>query len=243
MCHRNDSHPPASARAGVVGEAADLPLTSADGARLMAYLAFPERLTAKAAVVLPDIRGLHGFYRSFARRLAEAGIAAVAIDYYGRVLPDGPRDAPLEEMFPLVRGLAPEQVAADAGAAAGLLRSRGAEAVFAVGFCFGGSKAWTQSAFDDRLAGCAGFYGRPEDCRPFLADLRGPMLLLVAGADALTPVADFRAFDAELSAAGVGHEMIVYDGAPHGFFDATTGHEDACADAWRRLLNFMDVTP
>ena len=34
--------------------------------------------------------------------------------------------------------------------------------VITVGFCFGGSHAWRQSAGDLDLAGSAGFYGRPS---------------------------------------------------------------------------------
>lgn len=236
MCHTDGSRPPAAPIAGGLAEATETHLTSADGIEFMAYHARPAHPSGQAAVVLPDFRGLHDFYRLFARRLAGAGIEAIAIDYYGRSLPDGSRDEPMERMFPLLMELTAEQVAADARAAADELRAAGA--VFSIGFCFGGSQAWNQSAFDHGLAGCVGFYGRPDDCRPYLADLRVPMLLLVAGADAMTPVADFHAFDRELS--GVDHAMVVYDGAPHGFFDAAAGHEDTCADAWRRLLGFLD---
>ncbi len=34
--------------------------------------------------------------------------------------------------------------------------------------------------------------------------------------------------------------MIVYPGAPHGFFDVTADeHAAACADAWSRVLRFL----
>jgi carboxymethylenebutenolidase len=66
-----------------------------------------------------------------------------------------------------------------------------------------------------------------------------PLLLLVGGADAATPVEEFEALDARLIAAGVPHEMHVYDGAPHSFFDRGFAEwRDACADAWVRILDF-----
>ncbi len=35
---------------------------------------------------------------------------------------------------------------------------------------------------------------------------------------------------------------VIYDGAPHSFFDrAMSDHEEACADAWRLVLRFMAV--
>jgi carboxymethylenebutenolidase len=36
---------------------------------------------------------------------------------------------------------------------------------------------------------------------------------------------------------------VTYPGAPHSFFDRTFAeHEDACADAWRRVLGFMKTS-
>jgi carboxymethylenebutenolidase len=33
---------------------------------------------------------------------------------------------------------------------------------------------------------------------------------------------------------------VVYEGAPHSFFDRTfTEHQEACADAWRQMLDFV----
>jgi carboxymethylenebutenolidase len=241
VCHGDDSRPPAPPRAGAVAEAADLHLTSADGTRFMAYVARPERPGGAAAVILPDLRGLHGFYKGFAERMAEAGITAIAIDYFGRELGDGERNGTPEQMMPLVMGLAPEQVAADVAAAVEHVRGLdGVDDVFAVGFCFGGSQAWLQSALTPGLAGCIGFYGRPADVRPFLARLETPMLLLAGTEDMLTPAEDFRAFGGELDDVGVEHELVLYDGAPHAFFDVAAGDWAAeCADAWERLLSFV----
>lgn len=256
MCHADDATPPAPPRSGAVAGAGDLHLAGADGTRLMAYHARPARRPPASAdrgvgqvwgrqpgvVVLPDVRGLHRFYKAFAQRLAEAGFPAVAVDYYARELPDGPRDGSMEEMMPLAGGLGPEQVAADARAASDHLRSQGVDTVFTLGFCVGGSHSWIQSAFDHRLAGCVGFYGLPDDARPYMNDMRAPLLLLGAGADVLTPTEDFRAFDEELSAAGVEHSAVLYDGAPHAFFDhSASEHEQACDDAWRCVLDFIDT--
>ena len=36
--------------------------------------------------------------------------------------------------------------------------------------------------------------------------------------------------------------MVIYDGAPHSFFDRTFAeHEAACDDAWRQILGFVGV--
>jgi carboxymethylenebutenolidase len=112
--------------------------------------------------------------------------------------------------------------------------------VFTVGFCFGGSSSWNQSALNPHLNGCIGFYGRPPRSAPYIAKMKAPLLLLIAGADAATPLEASRDFEGQLKAAKVAHEMHIYEGAPHSFFDRTFEQwKDACDDAWRRILAFV----
>ena len=77
----------------------------------------------------------------------------------------------------------------------------------------------------------------------FKAALAAFALLLgasVAGADAATPQEESQRFDRELTQAGVPHRTVVYEGAPHSFFDRTFAeHREACEDAWRQMLDFM----
>ena len=48
-------------------------------------------------------------------------------------------------------------------------------------------------------------------------------------------------FERGLEDAGIEKEVVVYPGAPHSFFDRTSDeHAEACADAWRRVLGFLD---
>ena len=62
----------------------------------------------------------------------------------------------------------------------------------------------------------------------------------MAGADQVIPVEDVRAFEQALEAAGVEHEIAIYDGAPHSFFDRKFAEfADASDDAWRRVLAFV----
>jgi carboxymethylenebutenolidase len=70
--------------------------------------------------------------------------------------------------------------------------------------------------------------------------MKAPLLLLVAGADAATPLEVAHEFERKLGAAGVPHEQHIYDGAPHSFFDRTYEQwKDAGDDAWRRILDFV----
>ena len=73
------------------------------------------------------------------------------------------------------------------------------------------------------------------------ADLEAPILALQAGDDQHITAEHNAAFDAALTAAGVEHEVVTYDGAPHSFFDRKQeGFADASEDAWTRVLAFID---
>ncbi|HYM97603.1 MAG TPA: dienelactone hydrolase family protein, partial [Candidatus Sulfotelmatobacter sp.] len=222
MCYSDDARVPLPPISGGAADQGDMTLTSADGTKLMAYFARASEPSGAGMVVMPDVRGLHHFYKELAQRFAEAGIDAVAIDYFARTAPDGDRSEAFEYM-PHVEKTTQESIAADVAAAADYLRSKdggAVKSVFRVGFCFGGSSSWNQSALQSHLDGAIGFYGRPERTEPFMSKMKAPLLMLIAGAD-FTPQEAFQDFDRKLTAAGVKHEMHVYEGAPHSFFDRT----------------------
>jgi len=241
MCYSDDARPPLPPVGGAAAEQGDLHLTAADGNRMMAHFARAGEPTGAGMVILPDVRGLHSFYKELAQRFAEAGIDAVAIDYFGRTAGDGGRDEEWD-FRTHVQQTTPEGIAADTRAAVEFMRSGqmgDVRAVFTVGFCFGGANSWRQSAEGHGLAGCVGFYGVPARVRDAIPQMEAPLLLLVAGAD-FTPQEEFQKFDGELSDAGVPHRMVVYENAPHSFFDRSFAeHADACADSWRQILDFV----
>ena len=242
MCHSDESRPPLPPISGAAADHGDFTLTSADGARFGAHFARASKPTGAGMVVLPDVRGLHQFYKELAQRFAEAGIDAVAIDYFGRTAGIGDRSERFEHMSHVER-TTPDGIAADTAAAIKYLKSKeggAVRSVFTVGFCFGGSNSWNQSAFQPDLNGAIGFYGRPVRSEPYLSKMKAPLLLLIAGADAATTPEQNQEFERKLKAAGVPHEMHVYPGAPHSFFDRSFAQwKDACDDAWRRILDFV----
>ena len=71
--------------------------------------------------------------------------------------------------------------------------------------------------------------------------MQAPILALQAGADANITAEDNAAFDEALTAANVEHEVVTYPGAPHSFFDRKQDEfADASADAWERVLAFVE---
>jgi carboxymethylenebutenolidase len=208
----------------------------------MAYFARASNPSGAGMIVMPDVRGLHRFFIELAQRFAEAGIDSVAIDYFARTAESDDRSDSFE-YTPHVQQATAENIAADVGAAEVFLRSGdggAAKSVFTVGFCFGGSHSWNQSAFHPDLSGCIGFYGRPARTEPFIPKMKVPLLVMVAGADGATTPEQSVEFDRDLTAAGVPHERHVYEGAPHSFFDRMQEEwKDASDDAWRRMLDFV----
>jgi carboxymethylenebutenolidase len=245
MCHDHDSRPPSPPRTGDVAERGVLTLTSADGTPFSAAYAAPAEPAGTGIVLLPDVRGLHPFYVALADQFAQAGLPTVAIDYFGRTagVPErGVRDAGFEWQ-PHVQAMTAETIDADLAAAVAYLRERaGADLpVVTVGFCLGGSISWRQSGGDLDLAGCVGFYGRPSVVGDAAGRAHLPTVMLIAGADAATPVADQLALAETMRAAGADVDAVVYDGAPHSFFDRAFGEwADACRDAWEHVLALTD---
>jgi carboxymethylenebutenolidase len=251
MCVDADSRPPIPPIAGGATDARDLRLTSADGTRFMAHAARATTPSGAGMVVIPDVRGLHPYYKELADRFAEAGIDAVALDFFARTAPSDDRGDSFDFMSQV--GLTkPETLQADIAAAVAHLKSKDGGAVrsvFSVGFCFGGALSYLQAASGLGYAGVIGFYGWPlglkrwpDRPRPIDAVDRYacPVLSLFGGADEGIPQADVDQFAAALDRARVKHDDTVYPGAPHSFFDRKYAEfADASADAWKRTRDFV----
>jgi len=245
MCFELDSLPPVPRIAGAAVSHDDLELEAADGNRFAAFEATPDDPNGIGVVILPDVRGLYRFYEELALRFAERGYHALAIDYFGRTAGVAKRGDDFE--YPEhVAQTTPEGIQADVHAAVERLRPS-TRAIFTVGFCFGGRQSWLAAAAGHDLAGAVGFYGGPGERNGVpgpmqrAAELEAPILALQAGADQNITAEMNEAFDRALTEAGVEHEIVTYDGAPHSFFDRRyEDFVDASEDAWRRVLAFLD---
>ena len=243
MCFDHDSLPPIPPIEGGAVAHEDLVLEAADGNRFAAFAAHPEEPGGKGVVILPDVRGLYRFYEELALRFAERGIPALAIDYFGRTAGVGKRGEDFD--YPEhVAQTTPEGIRADVRAAVEHLRGS-AQSIFTVGFCLGGRQSWLAAADGHGLIGAVGFYGQPKERESpgptqRAGEMECPVLALQAGADQGITAEDNAAFEAALTEAGVEHELVTYDGAPHSFFDRKQEEfAEASADAWERVLSFI----
>ena len=130
------------------------------------------------------------------------------------------------------------------------LRAR-VERLYTIGFCLGGRVSLLQAATGLGLSGVIGLYPWPVGPHrsgiPAPADeaqrFACPVLAIYGGDDAGIPAEQREAFDRALEGAGVEHRTVVYEGAPHSFFDRKAAdHADASAAAWDEILRFMGVT-
>lgn len=250
MCFDINAEPPIDAAGDSGSHGEDLVLTSVDGIKFAAYAGHAGHPHGAGIVILPDVRGLFRFYKQLALRFAEAGIEAVAIDYFGRTAGLTYRDENFDFMSHVAQTRI-ENVTTDTTAALAYMRglTHAPHAYFTVGFCFGGSNSFLQAAMQPGLSGVIGFYGSPvgptRNGAPAAADLASrftcPVLGLFGGGDSYITPDKIAAFDQALTRAGISHELIAYPGAPHSFFDRfQEQYSSESADAWQRILGFTN---
>ena len=248
MCFDHDSRPPIEPIAGGALDAAPVELEASDGNRFAAYVARAAEPAGTGIVILPDVRGLHAYYRDLAERFAEHGVDAIAIDYFGRTAGIGDR-GPGFEWQPHVAQTTYAGLRADTEAAAAHLRAVAAPGrLFTTGFCMGGRLCYLSAGFGLGLAGVISFYGWPvgpsRNGTPAPADVAGtfecPVVGIFGGADEGIPAEAAATLDAALAAAGIPRRITVYEGAPHSFFDRKAAEfADASARAWTEVLDFL----
>ncbi|HLW02202.1 MAG TPA: dienelactone hydrolase family protein [Ktedonobacterales bacterium] len=189
-------------------------------------------------VVIHEAYGLNENIKDIARRFAREGYAALAVDLFAGhnraacmsrlmygMLVTPLKNGGLNELKAALDYLG-EQPEVDS------------ERIGAIGFCMGGAYAIAWACTDERLKAIAPFYG--VNPRPLAAVAR---LCPVVGS---YPGNDFsaghgRKLDAALEQYHVPHDIKVYPGARHSFFNDQGRAYDAAAsaDAWQRILAFF----
>ena len=251
MCYDDNARPPLPPQGNGSARGEDIVLTAADGNRFSAFAAHPSTPTGTQIVIYPDVRGLHQFYKELAMRFAETGIAAVAMDYFGRTAGLTARDDESFDFRSHLPQLKAQNVYADARASLDYLKTNVGAASnpsFTIGFCLGGSLSLYTGSEDMGLAGVIAFYAGLsrafDETKGTVLEaankIKVPVLGLFGGADQGIPPEQVQQLDEQLDKAGVSHEIISYPGAPHSFFDRkAVEFASASTDAWQRVLSFI----
>lgn len=222
--------------AAVMGEEVTYP--DRDGAALTGYLAWPLSAAADplpGVIVIQEWWGLNEHIKDVTRRFAAAGYVALAPDLYHGAVATEPNEA-----RKLVMALDMPAAVVEIGQAIDFLLAQASvrgEKAGVVGFCMGGRLVLASALALDTVGAAAAFYGTalsPEEAGKVKAPVQGHY----GSADGGIPVSAVEAMGAAMDAAGVPNEFYIYDGAPHGFFNDTSGsyRPAAAQSAWERTL-------
>jgi carboxymethylenebutenolidase len=229
------------------------------GSPMPAYLARPDGAEARPAViVLQEIFGVNAEVKRIADLLAQAGYAALAINYYHRTHPnlnEPYTEEGLKAGFAAAGQVSRATLLADVSAAAAWLNAQSFVQhghIATWGFCFGGSVAFVTAVLPEIKAAIP-FYGgsiaggfpngEPEGLAD-AAQITAPLLLAFGGKDEWIPAEAVAKIDAALTEAGKTHEVVVYPDKGHAFFrESDQALDDAdVADAWSRVKTFLKQT-
>ncbi len=194
-----------------------------------------------AVLVIHQNTGLTDQIRTVAARLAADGFSALAPDLLSEEGGTASLGDPARATAALAR-VPPERFVADMRAGLDELARREPRArLAAIGFCFGGGEVWSLlAAGEARLAAAVPFYG-PCPATPDFSGSRGAAVLAIyAGLDDRVLATRDRCVSA-LQAAGITHEVRVFPGVGHAFFDNSGPRYDAtaAAEAYRATLDWL----
>jgi len=228
-----------------------------DGVKLEGVLLYDDALTAAGprpgVLLIHEWWGLNDFPIEQARRLAQEGYVAFALDMYGQGVStrDAKEAGALAGEFygqPLMATRA--RAGLDQLLATGLVDE---QRVAAIGFCFGGSTAMALAYSGAPLAGMVSFHGGPIPASAEAAKRNQAKFLVCHGAvDPLVPKEQLDRFLLSLDEGGIDYQFIAYAGAVHAFTNPSADkfaalnhlegvkYQRAAAErSWRHMLDFF----
>jgi carboxymethylenebutenolidase len=192
-------------------------------------------------LVIQEWWGLDDWVKGQARKLAQEGYAALAVDLYRGKVTQDPTEA-----HQLMMGLPPDRAMRDLKGAYTYLQSRkdvNKEKVGVIGWCMGGRYALALATEEPGLDAVVAYYGAPPTDEAAIARIQAPILGSFGGEDKGPSPEQVKAFEAALKKAGKSADLKVYEGAPHAFANENNPwkgyRKEAAADAWSRTTAFF----
>ncbi|MGE3616355.1 MAG: dienelactone hydrolase family protein [Gemmatimonadales bacterium] len=225
-----------------------------NGETLKGFMAWDANATDKrpGVVVVHEWWGHNEHARNQARRLAEAGYPAFALDMYGNGQSTQHPDTAQALMMAAMSD--PAKLVARFTAALEQLRQDphvDPERIAAIGYCFGGAVVLSMARAGTDLDAVASFHGALAGLTPAdSGNVKARILVMTGAADPFVPAEQVEAFRQEMTSAGAGDRttIISYPGAKHGFTNpdaASFGMDalayDATADqqSWAEMLKMF----
>jgi len=228
---------------------------AANGTTLKGYIAFDDALKGKrpGVLVIHEWWGHNEYARMRARKLAEQGYTALAVDMYG----DGKQAHHPDDAGKFSSEVAKNAVLAKSrfDAAYKLLSEDGSvdsKNIAAIGYCFGGSVVLNMARIGEPLKAVASFHGGLGTASPAEAGkVKARVASFTGEDDPMIPATQVAAFKQEMEKAGVIYKVVTYPGAKHSFTNPDAdkyGQEfklplayNAAADkaSWEEGLSFL----
>ncbi len=198
----------------------EIEYTAADGSTLIGYFAAPETAEAVPGIlVAPEWWGRNAYIEQRARELAEHGYAALAIDMYGAKKTTETASQASEWMMQTFEK--PETLVVRARAGLDTLAQQpevNAAKLGAIGFCYGGKVTLELARSGADLKAAATFHGILAAQTPAQpGQVKAEILVLHGQADSMVSLEDVATFRKEMENAGVQYEVLIFEGAKHGF--------------------------
>jgi carboxymethylenebutenolidase len=205
------------------------------------YLAMPAKPGRyPGLVVIHEWWGQTPWVREEARKFADQGYVALAIDLYrGKVTSNPKQAAQWSSTLPKDRAVR------DLKAAYAYLASRRdveADKIGSVGWCFGGGYSLVLAENEPRLAACIVNYGELSTDPAVIDSIHAPVLGNFGAADQVIKPAEVRNFEMAMRKAGKSLNAKIYPGAPHAFQNPGNkpGYRpEATMDSWNRMVAFL----
>jgi carboxymethylenebutenolidase len=180
-----------------------------------------------------------------ARRIAAEGYVALAPDLFHRG--GKGRTAGYDQLpkaLELMGALKDDEIVADVASAVAHLEADAAVRkgrIGITGFCMGGRVSYLAAcALPEKITVAVPYYGGGIPVER-TATLRAPVLAFFGADDPFIPLDQVERLRTEAKRLGKTVEIVVYPGAPHGFFcnERDSYRAEAAADAWTRTKAFF----
>jgi dienelactone hydrolase len=222
---------------------------------LQGLMAWNDQSTGKrpGVLVVHEWWGHNEHARNSARKLAEAGYVAFALDMYGKGKVTTHPDEAMKFMGEATKD--PAALKARFDAALAQLKADphvDPTKIAAIGYCFGGGVVLNMAAAGEDLDAIASFHGALGSLGQVKPGaIKGRVLVMTGADDPMVPPDQVEAFKKKMADAGVKPEVIVFPGAKHAFTNPDADkagmpqlayNADADKKSWADLMTFLKAT-
>ena len=247
----DDPAPHVAQASGITVPATDPALESAGmvsfasgGVAVHAYFSRPKGAGPfPAVVVIHENRGLLEHFKDVTRRLAKLGYAALAVDLASAEGGTEKFTTDLAQVTAILGRTPPERMVEFLNSGVRYLQGQRfvrRDRIGAMGYCFGGGMTWRLATANADVRAAAPYYGSSPPLED-VARIKAAVLAIYAGNDERIN-AGIPAVREAMQRARVTHEIVIYPGADHAFFNDTGPryHAAAARGAWDRSVGWFE---